>query len=69
MPFSNKRLVLKNLLLSVFILKIFIMIFYSDIFLVVGNLLSIIYFYLKYLVIIKLNHLENLNNVSLQKFK
>ena len=39
MSFSSKRLILKNLLLSVFTLKIFIMIFYQDIFLIVGDLL------------------------------
>jgi hypothetical protein len=41
MSFSSRRLILKNLLLFVFILKIFIMIF-----LVVGDLLSKICYYL-----------------------
>ena len=45
MSFSSRRLILKNLLLSVFILKIFIMIFYQDIFLIVGDLLSRIFYY------------------------
>ena len=50
MSFSSRRLILKYLLLSVYILKIFIMIFYYDIlldiFLVVGDLLSKICYYL-----------------------
>jgi hypothetical protein len=46
MSFSSRRFILKNLLLFVFILKIFIMIFYLDIFLIVADLLSRICYYL-----------------------